>query len=225
MSLNNRPPARSLIVYGNDKIYVDNSALIRDKVLKFKSPDDFYLVSVLWRKKDHPECHANENARMIANWYIKSVEYFDRKLPIIKDYCEHFGARAYIKPQVRSCLGTNRQILRFMAEQIDNQDLSYGTLTREIISGYHQSRDKRIVLDLDKIDDRKLRTIFNAIYQQISVVEGRPDDASKMFWLQTFDGYHIITPGFNPNFLEQFNLPKDAWHPDNDTLLYAVKPK
>lgn len=218
-------PSRSLITYGDDKIYLDNSSVIRDRVLKFESPDDFYFVSILWRHKDHPECPANENARMIANWYIKSVEYFDQKLPIIKDYCEHFGARAYIKPQVRSCLNINRQILKFMADQIDNQDLSYGTLMREITGGYHQSRDKRIILDLDMIDDRTLRTIFNAVYQQISVAEGRPHDADKMFWLQTFNGYHIITPGFNPKVLDQFNLPKDTWHSDNDTLLYAVKPR
>lgn len=223
--MNNHKSSKSLITFSDNKIYLDNSAVIRDKVLKFKSPDDFYLVSVLWRRKDHPECPANENARMIANWYIKSVEYFDRKLPIIKDYCEHFGARAYIKPQVRSRLAINRQILKFMVDQVDNPDLSYATLMREIVSGYHQSRDKRIILDLDMIDDKLLRTIFNTIYQQISIIEKRPNDANKIFWLQTFNGYHIITPGFNPEILNQFNLPKDTWHSDNDTILYAMKPR
>ena len=106
---------------------IDNSNLIRDKILKFESPDDFYFVSVMWRRKDHPECPANENARMLASWCIKNVEYFDRKLPLIKDYCEHFQARAYIKPQVRSCKDINRQLLVFLANQVDNMDLAYST--------------------------------------------------------------------------------------------------
>jgi len=62
----------------------------------------FYMMSILQRKKDHPLSGANENCRMLANFYIKNVEYYERKIPSIIDYCHHFQARAYIRPQVRS---------------------------------------------------------------------------------------------------------------------------
>ena len=202
---------------------LDNSQIIRDKILQFESPDDFYFISVMWRRKDHPECPANENARMLANWCVKNLEYFDSHLPLIKDYCEHFGARAYIKPQVRSCKMINREILKFMANQIDNYDLAYSTLTREIISGYHCSRAKRIVLDLDTKDLQYVETIENEILEHFRL-EGRRFDTTQTVIIPTFNGYHIVTPGFDPRILQKYNLPKDTWHSDNDTILYAAKP-
>ena len=221
------------------KIIVDNSDLIRNNILKFESPDDFYFISVMWRRKDHDECPANENARMLANWCIKNLEYFDSHLPLIKDYCEHFGARAYIKPQVRSCKMINREILKFMANQIDNCDLAYSTLTREIISGYHNSRSKRIVLDLDDDIyekfvpfDKKERHKHCYIYayrivdtiKKLFKDEKREKECNDIVIVPTFNGYHIVTPGFDPRILNQFDLlNKDVWHSDNDTLLYGVK--
>ena len=218
---------------------LDNSQIIRDKILKFKSPDDFYFISVMWRRKDHPECPANENARMLANWCIKNVEYFDSHLPIIKDYCEHFKARAYIKPQVRSCKDINRQLLVFLAKQVDNMDLAYSTLTREIISGCHNSRSKRIVLDIDddiyeKLIpfDKKERHKHCFIYvnrivdtiKKLLKKEKRKKECNDVIIVPTFNGYHIVTPGFDPGILKEFDLlSKDTWHSDNDTILYAVK--
>lgn len=222
------------------EIIIDNSDLIRDKILKFKSRDDFYFISVMWRRKDHDECPANENARMLANWCIKNLKYFDSHLPLIKDYCEHFGARAYIKPQVRSCKMINREILKFMVNQIDNCDLAYSTLTREIISGYHNSRDKRIVLDFDDdmmyngespIINKSIlhQQLFEFIVQILNIIkekfkeQKREKESDNIVIVPTFNGYHIVTPGFDPRILEKFNLPKDTWHSDNDTLLYGVK--
>ena len=213
---------------------LDNIDLIREKILKFKSKDDFYFISVMWRRKDHLECPANENARMLANWCIKNVKYFDDHINLIKDYCNHFGARAYIKPQVRSCKKINRELLRFMVNQIDNYDLAYSTLTREVISGYHSSRDKRIVLDLDddifKTSNLKHQECFALA---ISIVEtihqefkktNRKKECENVVVIPTFNGYHVVTPGFDPRILEKYKLPKDTWHSDNDTILYAVKP-
>ena len=224
----------------NEIQVLDNIDLIRNKILKFKSSDDFYFVSVIWRRKDHPECPANENARMIASWCIKNVAYFDRKIDLIKDYCHHFLARACIKPQVRSCLSINRQILKFMANQVDNKDLAYSTLTREIISGYHCSRSKRIVLDIDddiykKLIpfDKKERHKHCFIYvnriadtiKKLLKEEKREKECDDVIIIPTFNGYHIVTPGFDPRILKQFDLlDKNTWHSDNDTILYGVKP-
>lgn len=207
----------------DDYQILDNTNIIRNNILKFESPDDFYFISVMWRRKDHPECPANENARMLANWCIKNLDYFDSHIDLIKDYCIHFGARAYIKPQVRSCKMINREILKFMANQIDNYDLAYSTLTREVISGYHCSRAKRIVLDFDNITYNQAEMFYNIIRDQL-IKEERKCEVDNVVIIPTFSGYHIVTPGFDPRILEPYNLPKDTWHSDNDTILYACKP-
>lgn len=205
------------------KQILDNIELIKEKVLKFQSNDDVYMISILQRRKDHPECGANENCRMLANFYVKNIEYFDRKIPIIKEYCNHFGARAYIRPQVRSCLAINRQLLKFMADQIDNGDLAYSTLTREIIAGYHASRSKRLLLDLDDIPYAFAKEICDFIVQDFTK-NNRIDEIDNIFIVPTFSGYHVISPGFNPNILQnKYILPKDTLKSDADTILYAVK--
>jgi len=205
------------------KQILDNIELIREKVLKFESNDDLYMISIMRRKKDHPEDPANENARMLCNYYIKNLEYFDSKVPFIKEYCEHFGARAYIKPQVRSCKAINRQLLKFMVDQIDNTDLAFATLTREIISGYHASRSKKFVLDLDDVQIGLVNDIHKFLVKLFTETLKRKD-SDDIFIVPTFNGYHIVSPGFDPNLLmSKYKMPKDTIKSDADTILYAVK--
>ena len=40
----------------------------------------------------------NETNRRIKTYFISSVDYFDKKIPVIKDLCESNNARAYILP-------------------------------------------------------------------------------------------------------------------------------
>ena len=210
---------------------LDNINFVRESFLHFKSNDDMYMISILQRKKDHPEASANENERMLANFYIKNIEYFDKKIDLLKEYCHNFKARCYIKPQVRSIKAVNRLLLRFLAMQIDNWDLNYSTLTREIISGYHDSRNKKVVLDLDdisQIDAFRIKNFVRGIVKQDR--DGVLEKETDVYLLPTFNGYHIITPGFDPRGLQNFPLikqkninVKDIWKSDADTIVYAVK--
>ena len=225
---------------------VNNIENIKFHVLRFEQPDDFYMLSILQRKKDHPEStSANENARMLYNTYVRNMPYFERKIPLIQEFCEKFHARCYIKPQVRSGKSINRQLLKFMCDQVDNWDLNYYTLTRETISGYHDSRAKRIILDLDDITYEQVKEIEDTIVNWFKDIEKKKEDKKKdsinyynkepinseLVWINpTFNGYHIISPGFDPRILQEyvdkgyFKTIKDIWKSDADTIVYACRP-
>ncbi len=63
--------------------------------LKFESPDDFYYLQVLQRKKENPEL--GSNSRVIKNYYIKSAEHLLKLRKEIIQLCENFNARASLR--------------------------------------------------------------------------------------------------------------------------------
>lgn len=203
---------------------LDNIDIIRDKILKFESEDEFYMCSILQRKKDNPLCGANENCRMLANFYIKNIEYFDRKIPLMKEYCHQHLARAYIRPQVRSCKRTNREFLKHMIDQIDNTDIAYGSLARVVIGGDHHSTRKRFILDLDNFELNKVQEIQECIINHFKETD-RLNQIDNVIIIPTFNGYHIVTPGFDVRILNFYSkdFEKDTIKKDADTIIYAVK--
>ena len=83
---------------------IDNFDIIK-KHLDFKSPLDRYIVHILRRPKDCEELSnklgSNEAQRLIRTYYIDSLEYFEKKIPAMKELCHSCNARAYIIPQVK----------------------------------------------------------------------------------------------------------------------------
>ena len=78
---------------------IDNFDLIRPHLI-FESGLDRYIVIILKRAKDENgrKYGVNETNRRIKTYFISSVDYFDKKIPVIKDLCESNNARAYILP-------------------------------------------------------------------------------------------------------------------------------
>jgi hypothetical protein len=110
-----------------------------------------------------------------------------------------------------------------MVDQLDNTDLAYSSLTREIISGFHASRAKRLLLDLDGVDYNFVQEVQRFIETKFKEM-GREKEIDEIFHLPTFNGYHIVTPGFDPSIvLQYYTFPKDTIKSDADTIMYAVK--
>jgi hypothetical protein len=92
---------------------VDNFDLIRawmlDKQLDWKDGDCYY-VQLLRRQSDDPmtngvpdpNYHGNMHSRSIKDYFIPSIEYFDRKRDEIKKLCDTFNVRAYIRLNKRN---------------------------------------------------------------------------------------------------------------------------
>jgi len=135
---------------------VDNTALIREKLLDFKNPEDFYVCHVIQRAKDkkangtiRPGDARDEGQRLIKTWYIDSLNYFDQKLPVMKDVAEANNARLYFMPQVRSKLTVNRVLAKAIIDAIDEVGLRYDHLIRTAVCGCHASRQKEWIIDID----------------------------------------------------------------------------
>jgi len=129
---------------------VDNFDEIR-KHLNFESDFDRYIVHVIKRAKDEKgkKYGVNETNRLLKTFYLTSVEYFDKKIPVIRDLCDSNSARAYILPQVRNNEECLRHLLKVVVDNLSNPTIKPDHLIRTAYCGNHSSRAKRWILDLD----------------------------------------------------------------------------
>ena len=133
-----------------ENMTIDNFDIIR-RHLEFKSDFDRYIVHIIKRAKDEDgkKYGVNQTNRLLKTFYITSTEYFDKKIPVIKDLCETNNARAYILPQVRDNSACLKELLKIVVDNLDNPTIKPDHLIRSAYCGYHGSRDKKWILDLD----------------------------------------------------------------------------
>lgn len=198
---------------------IDNFDIFR-KHLTFKEKTDRYIVHILRRPKDLIEDPAmkaigsNEHQRLLRTYYIDSLEYFDTKIPAIKELCITNRARAYILPQVRN----NYECLLSLGEKVletirlGNFSVKPEHLLRSAYCEYHKSRDKQWILDLD--DDCMTEYIFSKNFGGVSLQTKQwtleqvlelvkknlvtcGKDPELAYVVKTKSGHHIITSPFN----------------------------
>ena len=88
------------------------------KMLQFKSPDEFYFLSIMKRKKDNPNDDKSKGNYNQGAWYIKNYRIFSpQDLLNVKDevikLCEKNNARAVLTINPRSAKQTDA----FIAQQ------------------------------------------------------------------------------------------------------------
>ena len=180
---------------------IDNFEIFR-KHLTFETKQDRYIVHVLRRPKDVKqlgnELGSNECQRLLRTYYIDSLDYFDKKIPAIKELCKSNRARAYIIPQVRN----NEECLLNLAEKVletirlKNYSVKPEHLLRAAYCEYHKSRKKVWILDLDndKMHGWTVEQAFELVKSQLKAI-GKAE--SEAYLVQTKSGMHILTSPFN----------------------------
>lgn len=86
---------------------LDNTELVREKLLKYDHKGDFYFAMVLKRRKDTKGKMlegVNEDNRLIKHYFFYDLDYFDKKIESVKRLCDDNDARAYLLPQRRNDL-------------------------------------------------------------------------------------------------------------------------
>ena len=180
---------------------IDNFDIIK-KHLDFKSPLDRYIVHILRRPKDCKELSnklgSNEAQRLIRTYYIDSLEYFEKKIPAIKELCHSCNARAYIIPQVKDNFECLLNLGKKIFDTIQNKNYSVKPehLIRQAYCEYHKSRKKVWILDLDdeEMYGWKLEQVVELVKKWLKEVGKSEDD---MYVVPTKHGHHIITSPFN----------------------------
>lgn len=183
-------------------------------LMKFDSEDDFYHLQIIKRKKEHAEL--GSNSMIVKTYYIRSIEYLQKKFPEMVNLAEFHNARVCINLNRRSFEKVGFQALRKIADQIMNKDFKSIRKVYESVCGAHSNEpDKKWIVDVDE----KNPEILHAIRRDIKNFEPNRRQEKVLEILETKNGYHLITSPFNMQEFKTFYPAIDV-HKDNPTILY-----
>lgn len=192
-------------------------------LLQFESPDDFYYLQILQRKKENPQL--GSSSRVIKNYYINSQEYLVKHYQEIKKLCEVFNARASIRLNKRSYEKVGFKAMTNLANTMMNKEYSFLKASYDRACGLgHNDKNKTWIVDIDEREVIWLEQILNAI----SPCE--PVGNKIVLQIPSKSGIHLITKPFNTEqFKINFKRELEAYkmgeinleiHKDNPTNLY-----
>lgn len=198
---------------------IDNIDEIRSHLDFIDTKLDRYIIHILRRPKDlspefKNELGSNESQRLIRTYYVDSVEYFDRKIPAIKELCIANKARAYIIVQPKDNFECLLNLGKKIFDTIQNKNYSVKPehLMRQAFCEWHKTRKKQWVIDLDenemtetwidikygekRICKRKwtFEEVKDLVKKHLKLAGKSEDD---MYTVNTKHGIHIITSPFN----------------------------
>lgn len=193
---------------------IDNLELVLP-LLKVDSPDDFYYLQILSRKKDNPALPSN--SRVIKNYYIKSANYLISRYDEIKTLCNVFNARASIRLNKRSYEKTALKTMVNIANSLTNNAPEFIKDSYDRACGAcHNDSNKKWIVDLDGEWD------VNAIAELTNFIDSlRPTQTKSIACIPSKSGFHLITSPFDISEFQKNILYKDIdIHKDNPTNLY-----
>ena len=204
----------------------DNIQVMRQYMLDLGIPvkqmyrkDLYFDVSLVRRGKDHPNLPAANYT--FKQYYIDSIELFDRYIDEIKTCCKMFGLRAYISVNAKSKIELSKKTLLKYAEMVTTEEFKKPWRLCDSVNGGLDGKEKRWILDVDEMnmDDERFKKYCEFIescdskYEKVIVV-----------CLPTKSGVHIITHPFNSVKFENLCIEQGLEAPEikknHITLLY-----
>ena len=197
---------------------VDNFDLIREHLI-FNSPDEFYFVQIIQRKKDGNEgLHVRNGYRLIRSYYIYSLEDFDNLKGRIKELCESNNARAYINLNVRNAKEAALECIKRYTDLVLNNNAFQGNNIWDSVCGGVRARGYKAlwIIDVDEPDKVDLITDI--------IKSCRHNQDFSLYRVPAVHGFHLICSGFDTkqfnSLLIDANLSTIDIHKNNPTLLY-----
>ena len=193
-------------------------------LLSFDTPDDFYYLQVFQRRKDMPN-GAKKNTIIIKDYYIHSMDYFEKKYPEIKSLCNFFGARAGLRLNKRSFKKVSFRTMLNITSQMMQEDFhSTKQAFSKACGQCHNDPVKKWLIDVDTKDDNLINVIKDFINTKC-----KPFNEDKyIMTLPTKHGYHIITTPFDrAEFKKVFDIeihcdnPINLYIPDNNVQYFC----
>jgi hypothetical protein len=181
-------------------------------LLSFNTPDDFYYLQVFQRRKDMAN-GAKKNTIIIKDYYIHSLEYFEKKYPEIKALCNFFNARAGLRLNKRSFKKVSFRTMLNITSQMMQEDFHSTKQSFSKACGQcHNDNEKKWIIDVDEKDLTLVEVIKEFVNTQC-----RPEGEDKfIITLPTKSGYHIITRPFDKSqFKKAFDLDIQCDNPVN----------
>ena len=200
----------------------DNFAIFREYMKGLGIPetkerinDKVFEIQLLRRGKDNPDMPAANYS--FKNYYIDSLESYDRHEEEIKKCCEMFRMRAYISVNVKSKTKLQLQCLKIISDNLYMGELKKPWKIFYKAFGNTKSEEQRWIVDVDKQDDIDDKEYLSQIAY---VIESCSSGFEKnvITTIPTKSGFHIITHPFN---VKEYNdkmdvFAKNEWHDNVD---------
>ena len=185
-----------------------------------KNKEDFYYIQVIQRKKDGHK----KSERIVKNFYVYNEEDFLKKKDHIISLCEQYNARAYFWINPRNARKIALECIKSYADLVTQKDCTKGFKVWDKKCGANPSSnyDRRWIVDVDTKDQETITKIYN----MINSCRGK-EEVKVVDMIQTFNGCHLITMGFDLHHFKQLckieHIEDIDVHKDNPTLLYYAK--
>ena len=190
-----------------------NNLQIIKHFLNFNSPDEFYHLQILKRRKENPEL--GSNSHVIKTYYITSIDYLEMKMSEIISLCKLHNARAYINLTSRSFERIAFHTLKKVTDCILNKDYKSVRKSYESVCGEYGYGNKVWIVDIDVQDFTEVLRIAIKINRMQS-----SSDCNVLGYVPTLNGWHILTNPVNKKeFLKE--VPNLDIHCNNPTILYV----
>lgn len=188
--------------------------------MKFDSPNDFYFVQVIQRKKDHKEENKrlgrNNNARLIKAYYVYSLEQFEEYQLEMITLATMFNARVGINLNRRNNERVAFEMLEQLSACLKSRNYNLSKLYNSCC-GMVTGSDKLWLVDIDEKDLAKVDEISVFINGLMPVSEEGESKIKAL--IPTRSGYHLITTAFNSKVFGEA-YPKVEVHKNNPTVIY-----
>lgn len=157
--------------------------------LKFDSPDDFYYLQILQRKKENPQI--GSNSRVIKNYYITSVEHYLALKDEVVGLCNYFNARASLRLNKRSFEKVAFKALQNVANSMSNREYEFikASYDRACGLGHNAGKEKTWILDIDEMEHLPLVKDW--------LNENKPNGWKYYVEIPSKSGMHLITNAFD----------------------------
>lgn len=197
---------------------VDNSPLIQD-LLSFSEPNTFYFVQILKRRKDNPKLE--RDMIHLADYYVTSMEKFEKLLPTIKEHCNRENARAYIRINRRDAKKLAFQVLKRVADYIISENyMAVKSVYSSCAGEFHGDPDRKWIVDIDWKDWVNAAEVDAVVIPLLEELQEEAGNEPLSKIIPTKNGIHIVTRPFN---LQKFHTKYSNVdvHKDNMCILYC----
>jgi len=204
---------------------VDNFNELK-KYLDFSDEDRFYYLQILARKKENP--NQDKSVKVIREYDINNMEYYDKIEPQVKELCHVFNARAYLRLNRRSWRKVSFHMMKKLTTLIEQEDYkaSRSLLSKAMGLTFDEKKEDKVwIIDIDDVNMNHIldRNYVDNIKQVINELHSEVTDKNYQILgeVNTKNGVHLLTNPFNRKIFSEHFKDIDI-HTDNPTILYAI---
>lgn len=170
---------------------MNNTIQIRD-FLRFENPGDFYFIQLIKRRKENPEMKVGNKA--IQDFYVGSLDYYDRKVPEMIQMADFYNARVCIRLNRRNSKKLALKTISDIANKIESEQ--YESVKNSYASAagkYMSESDKSWILDIDEENLKPgLMSEIKTFIKNLS-----PAGNKQKMIIPSKTGYHMIVSPFD----------------------------